>query len=245
MIYENQIVLNRGDYTSCSINVLGATVTSWRIHHQEQLFVSRESHFSGISHIRGGISFVFPHFGEWNMGPRHGFAREIAWSLDKGPEKLENGDVFATLSLDHNDYTHSLWNYKFKLLYKITLCEQKLIFNIFVENGCENFPFEFEILQHSLFKVPDVRKCEIIGLHKCRFRKAGKSDETQLEDRQIIKIAGKIDRIYAKVPREVTVSNMMNGGTLKIVRKNTYDVNLWNPWVHEANEIRDLGTVSG
>ncbi|KAJ8967091.1 hypothetical protein NQ314_003103 [Rhamnusium bicolor] len=243
MIYGNQIVLNRGNYTSCSINILGATVTSWRIYHKEQLFVSRESHFSGLSHIRGGISFVFPHFGPWCMGSRHGFARNIAWSLEQGPEKLENGDVFAMLSLDRDDYTDSLWNYKFKLMYKITLCEQKLIFNIYVENTCENFPFEFEILQHSLFKVPDVRKCEIIGLRNCSFKKAVKQDETEVEDREIVNISARIDRIYAKVPREITVSNMMDGGTLKITRKNTYDVNLWNPWVAETKQIKDLGMI--
>ncbi|CAB0039856.1 unnamed protein product [Trichogramma brassicae] len=34
------VVLDRGNNTTCTINLHGATVVSWRVNNQEQLFVS-------------------------------------------------------------------------------------------------------------------------------------------------------------------------------------------------------------
>lgn len=67
--------------------------------------------FDGKKAIRGGIPFVFPQFGPWSFGPNHGFARIVRWTLERGPERLPNGDVEAVLSLMDTDFTRSMWNY--------------------------------------------------------------------------------------------------------------------------------------
>lgn len=67
--------------------------------------------FDGKKAIRGGIPFVFPQFGPWSFGPNHGFARIVRWTLERGPERLPNGDVEAVLSLMDSDFTRSMWNY--------------------------------------------------------------------------------------------------------------------------------------
>lgn len=41
------------------LKILGATVVSWRVNNQEQLFVSKQAQFDGKKPIRGGIPFVF------------------------------------------------------------------------------------------------------------------------------------------------------------------------------------------
>lgn len=61
-------------------------------------------------------SFVFPQFGPWSnpgptFGPNHGFARIVRWTLERGPERLPNGDIEAVLSLMDTDFTRSMWNY--------------------------------------------------------------------------------------------------------------------------------------
>lgn len=144
------IVLDRGEYTTCTVNLQGATVTSWRINNEEQLFVSRQS--QSQEHITEGIQLIFPHFGVWNFGPKQGFARTLSWVLEEGPERMDSGDVFALFSLSDDFYTQALWGYRFRLLYKITLCNSKLMFKICVENLCESSPFNFHVMQKALFR---------------------------------------------------------------------------------------------
>lgn len=235
------IVLDRGDYTSCTVNLHGATVTSWRIKNQEMIFVSRESHFTGLSHIRGGIQFVFPVIGSWVFGANHGFARDLPWTLEEGPEKLDTGDVTATVKLTANSYTHAMWGYNFILYYRIVLYEYKIVFNIGVENCSEVYPFEFSIMQHSLMRVPSVTKCEIMGFKNCKFRDCLKNNEMMKEDRDKVTISEHTDRIYINAPNEVVINNAVRGGLLKIVKHRTRDINLWNPWLEKSAKIVDLG----
>lgn len=45
---------------SITVHLYGATVTSWKINNQEQLFLSQKAHLDGSKPIRGGIPLVFP-----------------------------------------------------------------------------------------------------------------------------------------------------------------------------------------
>lgn len=165
-ITDTVVVLDRGFYTTCTVNFHGATVVSWRIRNIEQLFMSREAVFDDKTIIRGGISFVFPRYGPWNFGPQHGFARIMRWKLEKPPTRLENGDVEAVFSLKDDHFTRSMWNYPFEILYTITLLERELHFDVKVRNLSPKLPFTFNPLLHTYFKVPNVVNCNIIGLQR-------------------------------------------------------------------------------
>ncbi|ROT60935.1 putative glucose-6-phosphate 1-epimerase isoform X2 [Penaeus vannamei] len=124
------VVLDRGNNTTCTVNLHGATVVSWRVNNQEQLFVSKQAIFDGKRAIRGGIPIVFPQFGAWSTGPQHGFARISRWELKKPPERLPTGDVEAIFQLLDNEFTRSMWNYPFSLTYRLILREKELHFNL-------------------------------------------------------------------------------------------------------------------
>ncbi|KAJ8966944.1 hypothetical protein NQ317_009034 [Molorchus minor] len=232
MLYENETVfLNRDDYTTCTINLHGATVTSWRFEDEEQLYVGRRACLSGLNHLRGGISFVFPKFDEWFFGPPHGFARNMPWKLDEGPVVMDSRDVYAQFSVSNDDFTESMWNFKFKITYKIILLEKRLSLEISIDNVSEYFPFEFCFLHHSLFKVPDVTKCEVTGF-KDHFYKdeLKKTNEYFLEDRDIVTISKWTDDIYIDVVEKVVVAHVMNDLKLEIGPGISENVNLWNPY---------------
>merc|ERR1712012_146145 len=124
------VPMDRGNNTTCTIDLHGATIVSWRVNNQEQLFVSKKSVFDGRKPIRGGIPFVFPQFGQWNYGmngpPYHGFARISKWQLEKGPERMPSGDIEAIFSLSDSDFTYSMWQHHFKISYRIILREKEL-----------------------------------------------------------------------------------------------------------------------
>lgn len=108
-------------------------------------------------------------FGAWTFGPGHGFARIVRWNLEKSPERLPSGDVEAIFSVMDSEFTRSMWNYPFRLTYRLILREKELHFNIGVYNPSKDHTFSFNLLLHTYFKVPDVRRCQVTGLHGCTF----------------------------------------------------------------------------
>ncbi|KAJ8921423.1 hypothetical protein NQ315_003041 [Exocentrus adspersus] len=237
---KHAVVLDRGNYTSCTVNLLGATVTSWRINDKEMLFLSRESHFTGLSHIAGGIQFAFPILGDWEFGPKNGFARKTLWKLVGGPEKLHSGDVCATFSLMYNPYTLSFWNFKFELFYKVTLYEKKIDFQITVVNW-DTYPMEFVIVQRCLWRVNDVTKCKIKGLKNCKYKDFLRNGLTFQEEREDVMVTEKLDRVYSRTPNKLVLKNTVDGGSLNLLRRNSRDVLLWNPWIGDSLKGMDLG----
>jgi glucose-6-phosphate 1-epimerase len=69
--------------STCTIYLIGATVTSWVVGGKEKLFVSKQALYDGSKPIRGGIPLVFPHFGtvEGSPMPQHGFARNSLYGF--------------------------------------------------------------------------------------------------------------------------------------------------------------------
>jgi glucose-6-phosphate 1-epimerase len=59
-IQDNAISATLPSGESVTIQLYGATVTSWKANGQEQLFVSQKAHLDGSKPIRGGIPLVFP-----------------------------------------------------------------------------------------------------------------------------------------------------------------------------------------
>ncbi|KAF5275504.1 hypothetical protein FQA39_LY18635 [Lamprigera yunnana] len=220
-------------------NQKGATVVSWRVNNQEQLFVSKQAVFDGKKPIRGGIPFVFPQFGPWTFGPQHGFARIVRWSLEKAPERLASGDVEAIFSIMDNDFIRSMWNYP--LTYRLILREKELHFNIAVYNPNKDLTFSFNMLLHTYFKVPDVRRCQITGLHGCTFIDKTRENTVYQEGRDVVTIGEWTDRIYQNTPQEHIITNVVSGRKMRIQKYNFPDTVIWNPWIDHAKDMADFG----
>ncbi|KAM7353144.1 uncharacterized protein ACRADG_005354 isoform 1-T4 [Cochliomyia hominivorax] len=235
------VVLDRGNNTTCTINLHGATVVSWRVNNQEQLFVSKLASFDGKKAIRGGIPFVFPQFGPWSFGAQHGFARITRWNLERPPERLHNGDVEAIFSLMDNEFTRSMWNYQFRITYRLILREKELHFHIGVYNPSKDLALTFNLLLHTYLKVPDVRRCQITGLHGCTFMDKTRDGAMYQEGREVVTVNEWTDRIYQHTPQEHIITNVVSGRKMRIHKYNFPDTVIWNPWIDKAREIGDFG----
>jgi glucose-6-phosphate 1-epimerase len=236
------VVLDRGNNTTCTINLHGSTIVSWRVNNQEQLFVSKRSVFDGKKPIRGGIPFVFPVFGTSTIQPQHGFARISRWQLEKAPERLHTGDIEALFSLTDTDFTRQMWNCEFRVSYRLILREKELHMNIQVHNPSKEIPFQFQLLLHTYFKCPDVRRCQVTGLHGCTFiDKTREPPNSYQECRDVVMIGEHTDRIYTNTPPEHIITNVVSGRKMRVQKYNFPDTVIWNPWVDKAKEIPDFG----
>ncbi|CAH1115226.1 unnamed protein product [Psylliodes chrysocephalus] len=234
------VTLDRGLNTICIVDLHGATIVSWKVNDEEQLFVSQNAVYDCKKAIRGGVPIVFPHFGPWPLGPRHGFARIITWKVEKGPVKRDNGDIEAVFSVTDQDRTKSLWNFAFKLTYTLVLGEKTLQFKIAVHNPSKNKEFTFNLLLHTYFKVQNVQQCSISGLKGCIFRDDTKNGIKSKENRETVTITEFVDRVYEDAPaQQFLIKSQLS--KIRIQKLNFPDTVVWNPWIENSKAMDDFG----
>ena len=67
--------------------------------------------------------------------------------------------------MDNSQVPNSMSQYLIYMFYR----EKELHMNIQVHNPSKEIPFQFQLLLHTYFRCPDVRKIQITGLHGCTF----------------------------------------------------------------------------
>ncbi|XP_008478355.1 glucose-6-phosphate 1-epimerase [Diaphorina citri] len=221
------VMMDRGNNTTCTINLHGATVVSWRVNNQEQLFVSKSAVFDGKRPIRGGIPIVFPQFGAWAFGPQHGFARNITWTVEKRT-------TLPTLNLGPLPFV------VFRLTYRLILREKELHFNIGVYNPSNDLAFNFNLLLHTYLKVPDVRRCQVNGLYGCHYIDKVLDNQLFRETRETVSVSSLTDRIYQNTCQEHVVTNVVSGRKMRLQKYNFPDTVIWNPW-DTGRDMKDFG----
>lgn len=152
---------------SCTVNLYGATVTSWKTSNgKEQLFLSTAAKLDGSKPIRGGIPLVFPAFGpppkDHTTGklPQHGFARNNYWEFlgksssestsKKGDDNIKLDFGLGPSMLDND--TRSKWGYDFGLVYSVTLGRGRLGCQMHIQNKGSD-AFEFQCLMHTYLAI--------------------------------------------------------------------------------------------
>jgi galactose mutarotase-like enzyme len=167
---------------SVTINLYGATVTSWKLSNgSEKIFLSESAILDGSKPIRGGIPLVFPVFGPppkeghaTSKLPQHGFARNNYWEF-LGSSRSENmagkRGAGSSVKLDFglgsgslSEETKSKWPYEFGLVYSVELGSGTLETSMHVTNtGKESF--DFQCLFHTYFRIK-VRTTRFPPLYK-------------------------------------------------------------------------------
>uniref|UniRef100_A0A023GJZ5 glucose-6-phosphate 1-epimerase n=1 Tax=Amblyomma triste TaxID=251400 RepID=A0A023GJZ5_AMBTT len=237
----SEISLLRGN-DSVNLVPFGATVTSWKVDGEEILFLSEKSLKDGKTPIRGGIPLVFPNFGAWELGPHHGFAHTMEWTVEQAPREESNGDVTVLLSLQDNDYTRSIWNHGFRVLYRVALGKARLRLEMSVENNGTD-TFEFTALLHPFWRMADVRRCKLSGCHGVAYADKTREFFESREEREHVTVTEWTDNIYKSTEPVHTLTGVSAAGkTLKIEKENLPDTVVWNPWAKMAADLPDLGS---
>uniref|UniRef100_A0A1D1YKM3 glucose-6-phosphate 1-epimerase n=1 Tax=Anthurium amnicola TaxID=1678845 RepID=A0A1D1YKM3_9ARAE len=250
-VKEDKVILEHAKGSSAEIYFYGGTVTSWKYRGKELLFLSKNSSLNGTKAIRGGIPVVFPQFAkaadpsaETAALPQHGLARisKFEWlgvSVDNESELsvrfgLNNSQIPEDIQKD--------WPKKFKLIFTVTLNDDTLRTNLTVKNE-DTVPFDFNVLLHTYYSVPDVSKVSVEGLHNVPYVDKVDNFSTKVDNDQSVKIIQETDRIYANVPTEVIKINLNDESSevFLLQRINLKDTVVWNPWIDKAKSMSDFG----
>lgn len=236
---NNSLKLQLNPSTELTVNLFGATITSWICDGQEQLFLSDKAIFDCKKALRGGIPVVFPHFGPWEKGPQHGFARITQWSVHRSPQVASSGAAAeVVLKLEETEHTRAMWSHRFRLLYRIDLMSTSLRCQLSVENTDEQ-PFDFTCLLHTYFLLPDVSDLAIYGLNGLAYIDKVKKG-TYTEDREVVTVAESVDRVYQRSP-DRHIIQAKGHRSWDLIKENMPDTVLWNPWIENAKAMADFG----
>jgi glucose-6-phosphate 1-epimerase len=245
------LTLPNDESTSVRILLYGATVLSWKVKGKEQLWLSEQAKLDGTKAVRGGIPLVFPVFGkssdhETSKLPQHGFARISTWEClgqtEEDPVTVQLGLGPESLS----DEARSQWSHDFTLLYTVSLSKSGALTTRLEVENTDKTPFEFNVLFHTYFRIPDVSKVSVSDLSGKRVvDKVLKSNYVE-QTTQGVTIEGEVDRVYETESLDA-IDIKSDGKPIFTItgRRNTEDVVVWNPWTDKANGLGDFYPKDG
>ncbi|KAL4946642.1 hypothetical protein BDV06DRAFT_208548 [Aspergillus oleicola] len=248
---------------SVTVNLHGATVTSWKTAAgQEQLWLSEAAVLDGSKPIRGGIPVVFPVFGPPPQNhattplPQHGFARSSLWEFLGKSSSESTGTAAAddTVKLDFGlssgllspDFK-SKWPYEFGLVYSVTLSPEGLGTSLQVRNQGEQ-SFEFQVLLHTYFAIEDISKIQVKNLTGKTYIDKVASGSSQTESSPTVTFTSETDRVYKDLDPTTPLiisSTSPEKDLFSITREGLSDAVVWNPWVEKAKGMGDFSPDDG
>lgn len=251
---DTEVTITSPTNPNTQVKVLkyGATVYSWKVEGEEQLWLSDGAKLDGSRPVRGGIPLVFPVFGK-SQDPsvskmhQHGFARRSTWEF-LGQTKENPPTVQFGLGPENADAeVYKQWgdgNTDFTLVLTIVLLKDSLKMNIEVSNPGKK-DFKFNWLFHSYLTVDDIEDSLINNLpgEYC-YDQLIKEHYTEREP--AVNFSGELDRIYINVPTEKNLQIVDMGRAFHTVQRNNLpDVVIWNPWTEKAKSMSDFTPKNG
>ncbi|MEY4726741.1 MAG: putative glucose-6-phosphate 1-epimerase [Pseudomonadota bacterium] len=217
----------------------GAHVLSWVSQGRERLFLSPNNVWDGQSAIRGGVPVCFPQFNQRGTLPKHGFARNMAWTV---------GEVVATGDGAHHDFTlstnadtRSIWPQAFVATLRVALAPGQLTITLTVDNTETQNDLQFTGALHTYCAVDDIDLTELRGLGG-RPEWDAVADVHGLAD-EALYFDGEFDRVYtwaeSAAPNPLHVQD--GTSTLHIEQSPSW-VNsvVWNPGESKCTALADM-----
>ena len=183
-----RLALAGGDAITVALH--GAQVLSWTTADgREHLYLSQTALFDGHSAIRGGVPVCCPQFADRGPLPKHGFMRNLAWTL------AEEGEAGLALQLSDDAQTRAIWPHAFCARLEVALAPRRLHIALRLENTGDT-PWSFTAALHSYLRVDDVGQVRLEGLQGApRWDKV--RAERSTETAAALAFEGEFDSVFA------------------------------------------------
>ncbi|AGO10400.1 AaceriABL056Cp [[Ashbya] aceris (nom. inval.)] len=250
---EKEVILVHPSNEKTAVKILnyGATIYSWTIDGEEQLWLSEAAKLDGSKPVRGGIPLVFPVFGKntddehFSKLPQHGLARNSTWEF-LGQTKENPPTVQFGLGPElANEELTALWPFDYTLVLTVELGEEHLKTEIEVVNTSTSQTLRFNWLFHTYLKIDDIEDTMVSNVRD--FKTYDQLLKTSYVDRQpVVSFHEEVDRIYQHVASERVIQVVDKGHPIHSVRRgNLPDVVVWNPWVEKSKNMQDFEPKDG
>lgn len=222
----------------------GGQVLSWRTADGiERLYLSPRAVFDGRSAIRGGVPLCFPQFNARGLLPRHGFARNLPWTVLQAPADLPDGSGRLRLQLRDSDATRAIWPQAFVVTLTVTLEAGRLRLDVEVDNTGEQ-PLNFSLALHTYVGVDDIGATTLEGLERAPYQDAAGQPvvpDVRRQEGEPLHFGGEIDRIYLDRRSSNELRLRHAGGTLQLSQSDSFtETVVWNPGSERCAALADM-----
>ena len=220
---QPSIVLTLPNGDSLRVLLHGAHVVSWVDGGRERLYLSPASAFDGHSAIRGGVPVCFPQFNMRGTLPKHGFVRNLAWTLEEQVLEAQQGRL--VLRLTDGPATRAYWPQAFEARLRLDLRPGTLQLTLDVHNT-DAQPLTFTGALHTYFAVDDIAQASLEGLQ-------GQAEWDSVVDRHAtgispLRFETEFDRVYEAAPEPLLLRDAAH--TLAIAQSPGWaQTVVWNP----------------
>jgi glucose-6-phosphate 1-epimerase len=217
----------------------GAHVLSWVSQGRERLYLSPDNLWDGNSAIRGGVPVCFPQFNQRGTLPKHGFARNMNWTVG---EAVASGDAaHIDFTLSTNPDTFAIWQQAFVAVLRVALAPGQLTITLTVNNTEAQNELHFTGALHTYLAVDDIDLTELCGLGG-RPEWDAVADVHGLAD-EALYFDGEFDRVYSW--GESAASNPLHlqdgTSTLQIEQSPSWANSVvWNPGEGKCAALVDM-----
>ncbi len=212
----------------------GAHVLSWVAGGRERLYLSPRSSMDGRTAIRGGIPVCFPQFNQRGSLPKHGFARNLGWTVNS--PHLEADQAHLVLGLNDSAMTRQWWDQAFEARLLIELTPGGLQVELAVRNT-DTQPLTFTGALHTYFAVSDVAQARLRGL-------GGRAEWDAVSDRHAtaapeLRFVGEFDRVYSAAPDGYA---LQDGAHVLLIEQDMdwAQTVVWNPGADKCATLVDM-----
>jgi glucose-6-phosphate 1-epimerase len=227
--------LRAPDGAQATVLLHGAHLVSWIPKGaEEQLYLSPTSGYGGRAAVRGGVPVIFPQFNTRGPLPKHGFARNRAWSLVEA--QVRGDHAYAVLRLVDDESTRAIWPQAFTLELTVSVDAHRLDMELAVINSGET-PLTCQAALHSYLGCGDVRRAQLEGLMNQTYLDAV-TGETREQWIDVVSVAQELDRIYWNAPKQLLLREP--GRRLTISTQGFDDVVVWNPGPQKCADFQDM-----
>jgi glucose-6-phosphate 1-epimerase len=230
--FHNQpcLRLRHSSGDSVLVALHGAHVLSWTSGGVERLYLSPRSVFDGKTAIRGGVPVCFPQFNMRGPLPKHGFARNTAWTpVAQTVDALE-------LELHSDADTQAIWPHEFRATLRVDLAPGVVEFGFSLQN-LGSTPLDFALALHTYLNVQDLAGLRLQGLAAQPYW--DDVAKTNRLEPGAVSFDGEVDRVY-QTPAEPLV--LVDGTQqLRIAQsENLADTVVWNPGAAKCATMADM-----
>ncbi|MFA6774538.1 MAG: D-hexose-6-phosphate mutarotase [Sphaerochaeta sp.] len=230
------VLLIENEQARCMVYLQGAHVTSFTPNGQaDLLFMSPYSTYEKGKPFRGGIPISFPWFGKHPKRDDlflHGLVRTKPWELREAID-IADGSTKLVLSTEDDEYTRSIWPYRFSLQLTITVAAS-LRLEMQVTNTDEQ-SFSFEEAFHTYFRIGSLQDCSITGLDGCTVVDRSDGNREYSQDGSVV-VGGEFVRIFEQAGPVVALHDPVLGRSIRMEQENLKQVFVWNPGDEKAKQ---------
>lgn len=227
---------------SAIISIYGGQVLSYKPvdEPEDLLFISDNAYFQEGKAIKGGVPICWPWFGAdqtSNENPNHGFVRNNFWAVSS-VENLANGNTKIILEFTDTNETRKICSYHFFLSLEIIIGSDLTLKLTTFNRGSK--PFSITEALHAYFNISYASQIQVLGLEKTEYL-----DKTEnfVKACQVgaVTLAEETDRIHEGNKQNLTINDPGFNRKIKITSSGNKNIVVWNPWIHGASDLADLG----